>query len=206
MKKAGNTFIPDDDAYFAPYFAAHDVFEGGNLIAGLEHVKQIDCAVDGGAHVGSWTRHLAGIFHHVYAFEPQPDNYKCLEANTRHLPNVHIHRTALGERFRAFVGLSPGNNSGCWHISDGKGVCMMPLDELRPLEQRKVGYLKLDVEGYEYYALVGAKNLIERCSPVVQIEEKKLPHSYDCPTARSLLNGWGYREAAKSGRDVIFIR
>ena len=203
MQKAGNTWLPDGDCFFAPYFAKCDIFEPANLFTGLKYVTNWDCAIDGGAHVGSWSRALAAKFGQVYAYEPQPDNFYCLIANTAHLSNVTQHRVALGDRWGR-VGLASGNNSGCWHIQDGKGADLMPLDDCLYLAKREVGYLKLDVEGYEWYALTGARNLIERCKPVIQIEEKKLPHSYPCPLARNLLESMGYEEVDKSGRDVIF--
>lgn len=206
MRKVGNTWIPDVDPHFEVVFAASDIFTPQDLLEGLKHVTEWDCAIDGGAHVGSWTRYLARGFSHVWAFEPQVENYQCLCANVAGLENVETRRTALGERWRAFVGMEPGSTTGGWHISEGNGVCMMPLDELRPLDKRKVGYLKLDVEGYEWYSLMGAKNLVERCNPVVQVEQKGHEKRYDTPTARTLLNSWGYREVGQSGRDVIFKR
>ena len=36
-----------------------------------------------------------------------------------------------------------------------------------------IDYIKIDAEGYEIEALVGAKNLIERCKPFIHIEAKK---------------------------------
>lgn len=200
MFKAGNLWVPDGDTYFAPIFKGGDVFELGNLLAGLQEVTQWGCAVDGGAHVGSWTRYLATKFDRVFAFEPQPQNFECLVANTGEFPNVRRFRNALGDVF-AEVGLDPGNNTGCWHVGEGDGVAMVQLDLLNIVN---LGYLKLDVEGYEWHALMGGLSTLNRCRPVVQIEEKKLPHSYNAPTARELLEGIGYREVARAGRDVIF--
>lgn len=205
MRLSGRTWIPNGDEYFGPIFEGVDVFEGKNLETGLRYVTEWDCAIDGGAHVGSWTRALAGKFRRVYAFEPQPDNFACLLENVKAIENVRCYRAALGEGSRQ-IHLQPGNNSGCWHIADtGVSSCMMVLDEFRKLDRVRVGYIKLDVEGYEYFALLGARKLLERCKPVVQIEEKKLSHSYEGPPARSLLEGMGYKEVAKSGRDVVFV-
>lgn len=209
MQRAGRTWLPDGDSYFAPFFAHEDVFEEANLLAGLAHVTEWDAAIDGGAHVGSWSRYLADRFRHVFAFEPERDNFSCLLANMKEAGklNVECHRTALGSVYRS-VGLAPGTNSGCWHIDDGspRSVMVMPLDAFRPVERVKVGYLKLDVEGYEWHALTGARKLLERDRPVVQIEEKPLAHakSYRGGSARELLEGMGYKQVAASGRDVVF--
>ena len=201
MQKAGNLWVPDSDWYFGPYFAQYgDVFEEVNLIVGLSKVRQFRTAVDGGAHVGSWARALAGKFARVVAYEPQPENFECALANLTHLCNVELRNAALGAE-PGNCALASGSNSGCWHVADGGGVTVETLDS-RGLSD--VDYLKLDVEGYEWFALKGALETIRASHPVVQIEEKWLPHSYDGPTARSLLEAEGYTEAAKAGRDVIF--
>lgn len=207
MKRAGKTWIPDDDEYFSGIFAGCDVFEGKNLATGLKHVSEWDCAIDGGAHVGSWSRALADKFRMVYAFEPNTVNYMCLLANMADAGkrNVECRRLALGNKYGT-IKLSPGSNSGCWHVDESgpSTAGMIPLDQFRPLRQFRVGYIKLDVEGYEWYALNGATELLVRDKPIVQIEEKKLTHSYKCPTARELLEALGYEQVDASGRDVIF--
>lgn len=202
MRLAGKTWIPDDDSYFAPIFEAGDVFEPRVLECGLKHVKDWSIAVDGGAHVGSWTRALASRFDKVLAFEPHPDNFGCLLANIDGLLNVLPRRMALGWRVEYF-GLESGRNSGCWHVAPGKQCMAMPLDDFR---LPRLGYLKLDIEGFEGFALRGAEKTVQAHWPVVQIEEKALPHSYDGPIARELLESWGYRQVDAAGRDVIFAK
>lgn len=200
MQKRGNTYIPDGDEYFSQYFEGCDVFERDNLETGLKYVTEFECAIDGGAHVGSWTRELCKLFKTVYAFEPDAANYVCLNLNA---PSAVKRFCALGDHWHN-VGLEGGRNTGCWHVHGDGNILVMPLDTEKSLHNLKVGYIKLDVEGYEYFALKGARKLIERCLPVIQIEEKELPHRYECPTARSFLEGLGYREVDKCGRDVIF--
>jgi hypothetical protein len=215
MKKAGNTWIPDSDEYFGRYFEAGDVFELGNLQTGLKYVKKWDSAVDGGAHVGSWTRYLAGKFKKVMAFEPNLENFECLvknikDAGLRYWPQhwdeikVYPKPYALGERTEMGYGLDGGANSGCWHLRPGSGT--IGVEALDEYGLDELDYYKLDVEGFEYYALKGAEKTIAMCRPVIQIEEKTLSHKYDCPTARSLLEGWGYKEVDRAGRDVIFTK
>ena len=201
MQKAGNTWVPDSDWYFGPYFAnIGDVFEAVVLDTGLRNVKRWRTCVDGGAHVGSWSRALAHKFVSVYSFEPQRDNWRCLLKNTETCPNVKAFNWALGD-VNGYRSMASGRNSGCWHIADGDDVLMVRLDDLSITD---LDYLKLDVEGFEYFALKGGKDTIARDRPVIQIEEKKLPHSYDCPTARSLLQTWGYKQIDQYGKDVIF--
>ncbi|MEO8531020.1 MAG: FkbM family methyltransferase [Deltaproteobacteria bacterium] len=64
----------------------------------------------------------------------------------------------------------------------------------------------LDIEGAEMPALLGAKELIERCLPVIQIEDKGLSRKfgYEKGDAEAwLAMEFGYVVRARPGRDVI---
>lgn len=197
MKKIGNTWLPDGDSFFPAYFERGDVFEQSNLDAALFHVKRWDVAIDGGAHVGSWSRYMAGKFQTVVAFEPHPENYQCLLANC--MPHgVVCVPAALGAR-RGSVSLESGNNSGCWHVVEGGKLPMIQLPDFGALD-----FLKLDLEGYESDALMGCLSQLNRYRPVVLIEEKSLPHKPLTYAARKILEGMGYRQVATAGRDVVF--
>lgn len=198
MKKAGNTWLPDGDEFFPPYFEKSDVFEGGNLLAALKHVRTFGVAVDGGAHVGSWSRFMAGFFKEVYAYEPHPQNFECLMANCGQYQNVHCLNVALGKEYGEMA-LAKGNNGGCWYKVEGSGVKVIPLPDFGALD-----FLKLDIEGFEADVIEGGMKLIEKYRPVVLIEEKNLPHKRLDYSARRLLEKMDYREVARSGRDVVF--
>ena len=197
MKKAGNTWIPDNDDYFASYFAASDVFEQKNLDIALSFVKKFDLAVDCGAHVGSWSRYMGRRFHTVVAYEPNPENYECLLKNC---PQVFIKKYNVGLSDKPEKGsLAGGNNTGCWHVVEGDDVELIRLPDFGALD-----FIKIDVEGYEKKVLMGAEMQLIKYRPVVLIEEKALPHkplNYD---ARHYLESLGFVELARSGRDVIF--
>ena len=36
-----------------------------------------------------------------------------------------------------------------------------------------VGFIKVDCEGYEYFVLLGARETIKRCKPVICVEQKR---------------------------------
>jgi len=198
MQLAGNTWVPDADTYFGNYFKGGDVFEQENLDLALSFVEQFGVAVDGGAHVGSWTRHMAGKFDLVAAFEPKPENFECLVMNTLDCSNVVLSRFGLSDTAHEGA-LREGNNSGCWHVTEGNDIRLRPLPDFGALD-----FIKLDIEGYEYNALLGAIKQLYKYSPIVLIEEKDLPHKPQDYKARQLLESIGYRELASIGRDVIF--
>ena len=61
----------DGDPWFGPRARSGD-FDQETIAAALAHVKDFGCAVDVGAHIGTWTRPLAAKFERVIAIEPNP--------------------------------------------------------------------------------------------------------------------------------------
>lgn len=141
--------------------------------------------VDGGAHVGLMSVPAARCFDHVDAFEPHPDTFACLAANIRNARleaggmNITPRLVALGSSTRnVTLAARKAASSLSWYASDDQArdgdvtVFMLALDELA---WDDVDAIKLDLEGGEYDALVGAQDTIKRCRPVILIEEKHDP-------------------------------
>lgn len=202
-------WVPDDDWFFPAAMDDQGRFEPENIECALNHVPldRRRVAVDGGAHIGTWTRRLCEAFDEVHAFEPQHENFLCLVMNTSKPGRAKLHRyeEALGDWIGGVV-LVPGRNSGCYFVDSSSipmgvtsGTTMRRLPELEHLD-----LFKLDVEGYEWFALAGAARQILAHHPTIVIEEKPLPHAEEWPKARTLLEGWGYREVDRSRRDVVF--
>lgn len=181
------TDLPDD----------HDL---ANLEAALKHVTCWDVAVDGGAHRGIWTKCMAARFARVYAFEPVCDNYSRIPD----IANVEVIGKALGECHKR-VGMRAGaENTGQWHVCAGWDTAVVPLDHY---ELDGVGLLKLDLEGYEYLALCGAIETIQRCRPVILVEEKDLTSRYGASdeVVRRLLRDMKYRRVEKRVNDQVYV-
>ena len=207
MKRVGDYMVPDAETLQLDALAQGG-FQLDHLEAALAHVTDWRIAVDGGAHVGSWTRALAKRFDFVLAFEPAEDSFACLKANVGELVNVQLFQCALGavpERMSLHDDEKyDGGNTGGRYLVPGNDILVEPLDD-RHLDG--LGFLKLDVEGYELKALHGARNTLARCKPVVLIEDKarfasrygELPHA-----AASFLQSLGARELVRVGADRVF--
>lgn len=218
MKRAGKFWVPDEEQIQLDALA-----QGGwqldHLMHALRHVKTFGVAVDGGAHVGSWTIAMAQRFEHVIAFEPSPKTYECLDANVRQWAAEHptsdamieLHKFALGER-EEVKGMGEdgkysngGNTGGRYLCADRNGS--IKVRTLDSFELPECHFVKLDVEGYELYALRGAKQTIERFRPVIQIEVKhRMAARYrlDADRAGHFLRKRGMTMIDKIGSDEIY--
>ena len=180
-------WILDDDTHFQKEFmVSGDQFDAGSLKMAVKHVNKTRVAIDGGAHYGSWTRTFAGIFDQVIAFEPRSILFECLESNTEYFDNVERIQKALGHEERN-VGIvnSKEVNSGTWHVQARKtknkphfAKGNTPLITIDSLNLDVLDFLKLDVEGFELYALQGAEETLLRCKPIIHLEDKGHSISY----------------------------
>lgn len=198
--------IPAADTYFRSFLDADPRgFQIDHLTEALKHCGARRTAVDGGAHIGTWSRHLADQFLNVIAFEPAADTYACLVENVKDRGNVTPIHKALGEvigRAKIVDDPSRPGNTGARHLAAGDSIAVVPLDDygLQDLD-----FLKLDVEGFEREAINGAAETLKRCKPVVVIEVKRLRADRDPMLAVQRLNSLGFVEVVKVRNDHIFV-
>jgi FkbM family methyltransferase len=200
IRKVGEMYLPASDQMFVRSFQNGQIFDQLSFYTAMKYCKRRGVAIDGGAHVGSWTKALENKFEKVIAFEPSKDNFKCLKRNV----SADIHRKALGEKAkRISIEKTDPRNTGQDHVVEGNEVDMIAIDSLNLDE---LDFLKLDVEGYEYFALEGAKNTLEKCKPVVLIEVNGLSARYgiDDTYADKFLKDIGYRQLDQSNKDFIY--
>ena len=135
------------------------------------HLEAGDCMVDVGANVGHISMLLADIVEpgNIWAIEPTPVTYHRLLENweLNGWPTAGLLHAAIGAEggtiyasdvqdplttARVFASPSPGYTVE---------VPLMRLDDLRPLwEGRRIGLLKIDVEGYESDVFRGAAQFL----------------------------------------------
>jgi len=197
--RAGELFCVDD-----PHFVkaiSRGVFEGNNLLAAMAHCGR-GIAIDGGAHVGSWTVYMAKHFKMVYSFEPKPENFECLRMNTEKYPNVMVYNKALGDK-PGKAGFHEGTNSGSGYLEDGDSVEVVTVDSLN---LTGLDFLKLDVEGYEPQAINGAMETIGKYHPVILVEQKEVTARYGkgWKEAGNILTGIGYKLVDTVNNDFIY--
>lgn len=130
-------------------------------------------------------------FQTVECFEPTPLNIdlwrKTIAANS--ITNCNLHTVALGECEKSVKIVLHARNGGHNHLdnSDRPRWTGRKWDDRIPKERKRetttvdvkvldtyqftdVGFMKLDVEGYEYFVLQGAQETIKNNRPTLQLE------------------------------------
>lgn len=132
----------------------------------LEFVKQRRVVIQAGGNCGFYPKKYASLFQQVYTFEPEWLNFYCLVKNVTE-PNVVKSQACLGNS-PSLVNLNVNEkNRGKTHVS---GSGQYPVYLIDNIGLKTCDLIHLDIEGYEYFALLGAINTIKNCQPVIVIE------------------------------------
>jgi FkbM family methyltransferase len=169
----------------------------------LRYAPGRQVVVQAGGNVGVWPKWLAARFARVYTCEPEPLNFAALCRNVPEL-NVYKLNAALGcERGPIALDIHEGNIGA--HTVEGAGA--IPSLRIDDLGLDVCDAIILDIEGFEYPALLGAYETLIEHKPVIMLEnrghgEKIGQGSFADITA--LLTGYGYREVERVAKDVVF--
>jgi FkbM family methyltransferase len=159
--------VPDANLYVQPSACCSYMhnFEGFTTDLFKEAVKAGTTVVDIGANIGYFSiigAQRTGSEGRVYAFEPAPDNFRLLKKNVQLCGAVNITcvQKAVASESKSttlFKGSHPGQHS--LHLQPYTKAVQpwtvecVTLDEF--LGGQAVGVIKMDIEGYEYFALQG---------------------------------------------------
>ncbi len=147
----------------------------------------------------------------IWAFEPNPENYKCasITKQINQLDQVVLHNAGLGaEPSKAQMmvqnekGVNLGGASTIVSKDHQKGqlveIEIASIDNAIP-NHRKISIIQLDVEGYEEQALKGAIETIKRCKPIIILEN--LP---DESWLKENILSLGYKATGKLHHNTVF--
>jgi FkbM family methyltransferase len=140
--------------------------------------------IDGGANIGFLSLNFAQTCFKgfVYSFEPDSENFNALERNVNcnNFKNIRLFKKALGkEPGSAQLYKMYTSNPGANRILPTKppreiiseSIEIITLDGLFTQKIfERVDLLKLDIEGFELFALQGAREIINHWKPLLFIE------------------------------------
>lgn len=151
------------------------------FLANCLSFQEGDVALDVGANIGWYSLLLDKLMPDnslIYAFEPDPLNYALLSSNIKlnNASKVVPVQLALSDKNEVRKLYQYSNNNLGRHSlldineSDYVEVETITLDgyiNSVGIDVEKVKFLKIDIEGYEYFALCGANNLLDHITTVI---------------------------------------
>lgn len=162
VEKGTNSFLPiSKNQYFPKDLKRWN----GNL-------NFIDC----GAFDGDTLLELDRQGYHaksIHAFEPDMFNYKKLIQITKKIQNVHVWPCGVGNSNES-IRFQTQDNMGSYVDPNGNSVIQcVRLDDCLP--NYNANFIKMDIEGHEYFALLGAENILKTYLPGLAISVYHLP-------------------------------
>lgn len=165
--------------------------------------------LDLGANIGVTSYHLSKRFPQssIFSFEPLTLNFNTLLRIIKRfsLSNIREFQVAVGDQNGELEMVMPVINKvpmhGLSHVVDEENmenneglktkVPVVTLDSFNELANtnKKVQAIKIDIENFEYYALKGARQLIEKNQPIIYCELWENENRKKCI---DLLNNMGY--------------
>lgn len=199
--KVLNDYVDDETNWFYYHDADHRWTHLKNCWEAtkekyFEYLKEKNVVVTAGGHVGLYVRFYSKIFKRVYAFEPNPESFHCM-VNNAATENVVKIQAALGEcnGLVKMEGWCPMS----LQAKVGHEDAFVPTFTIDSLSLNDCSLIQLDVENYEYKALLGAKNTIQKYHPVIILENG------DTQEITNLLTGLNYKKVDRVQYDDIWI-
>ena len=145
----------------------YELFDYEDSMFLIHHLKDGNLFVDVGANVGHYSLLAAGICNaEVMAFEPIPSTFSKLNRNVKlnKLSNkIETYNIGIGEE-SSYLDFTTNkdvmNSVAQEHDKEIIRVEVIPLDDL--LKDKTPVFLKIDVEGFEYFVLKGATNVLAK--------------------------------------------
>tara|TARA_Y100000590_G_scaffold127688_1_gene145985 strand:+ start:22034 stop:22960 length:927 start_codon:yes stop_codon:yes gene_type:complete len=191
-KKFYNIAYPGFDV-IGPHISVFGRFEDKELKVLEEKIfnkidtKNTTC-IDIGANIGNHSVFFSKFFFNIDSFEPHPDSFNLLKFNTKDFNNVRVFNFGTSDTDEkkylytpdpTNTGFSTLNNEGLESIDNNQNINEKKKEvELKNLDlfyktnkTKKISFIKIDVEGHEYKSLSGMKNIIEKDSPIIALEQ-----------------------------------
>lgn len=155
----------------------HGQYQKTNWVFAQSLIDNWTRAIDVGSNNACNAIHYAQRFQTVECFEPTPLAQQLWTNTVRDnaVNNLTLYKNALGETNKTAEMLAYPLNGGHNHIRNTnrdtiKPIYTVQVNKLDSYNFQDVGFIKIDVEGYEKFVLEGAVNTIISNRPTIQLE------------------------------------
>lgn len=162
------------DPHDSMRLAINEIYEPTETELLKKLIKKGDIVLDIGAHIGYYTlimAKLVGKEGKVFAFEPEPSNYKILQKNVEinSYHNVVLEKKAAADRngiIDLYLSLDSSGMHRIYpskHCKDKIQINSLKLDNYFQNSKflNKIGLIKIDVEGAEFNVLKGTIEILK---------------------------------------------
>jgi FkbM family methyltransferase len=184
-------WIERDDNLYRSRFTASGNWQHTNFRFAQTLIDNWTRCIDIGSNMACSAVQYSERFHIVECFEPTPMNIELwhLTIGENKITNCHLHEVALGECEKTAEIILHEKNGGHNHLNNAdrprwtgtkwaeripkerrRASTQVQVKTLDSYEFHDVGFMKLDVEGYEYFVLQGAQETIKANRPTLQLE------------------------------------
>jgi len=207
----GEWWLPDTEINFVKSLEKHGPYQQRQRTVALEHVTNWNIALDIGANVGFWTKPLCDKFNKVYAWEPHLPAIECWKENIKN-ENAILEECALGNKQEELKLYYSSKQCGgtSFHLGEHLKhhvVQVKTLDDYE-FEKNSVGFVKMDIQEHEIFALQGANKFLDEQNPVLCIEaparDQREMNLFE--QIKTLLDTKNYELVRTTGKERIFIR
>jgi len=175
-------FLDPNDSLQMSCFGSFEPFE-------TEVVKKLikigNNVLDIGANIGYFSllfAKLVGNNGRVYAFEPEPENFRILKKNLEinHYNNTMAIQKAISDKnhtVKLFLNEINTGNHSIYKSSETSAfidIESIKLDDFSDIQNKRIDFIKIDIEGAEIDAFKGMKNVLQKNSQVTILSEFNL--------------------------------
>lgn len=175
----GHKMVIDSlDNLYLDIFKTHDEFET-KFVERI--IKKGDIVIDVGAHMGYYSllfAKLVGKEGKIFAFEPDPKNFSRAEKNIKlnNYTNVLLTQKAVSDKTgdaTLYLGDLSGGNSIMSTKENQKKISIksVKLDDFFEHGEKKIDFVKLDAEGFEYAIIHGMESILSQNKELVLLVE-----------------------------------
>ena len=185
-------------------------------------------SVDVGVYRGVYSYKMSQISKHVHSIEPNPLIYPYLKKNLKKIiKNISLYNIAASNNKgfaklkipKRFNTLNKSNYEEMYRLGAStihkknnlnndafisKKIKKNKLDNL--LKKRKIGFIKIDVEGHEKNVIIGASKIIKKNKPVLLIEIEEKHTSEKVIKTIDFINNYGYKSYILNRKKLIEVK